>query len=134
MGINTADITVKRQSEGIGRCFGDCKTDTQDRVGTQAGFILRAIQFDEHGIDGFLFVGFPAQQVFSNFSIYILDCFQHSLTVVAIFIAISHFKSFMYAGRCTGGDSSSPIRTILQDVSYFNGGVATRIENFQPFY
>ncbi len=130
VGIHAANIAVQRQAEGIGSGLGDSQAGAQDRVCAQLGFVGGAVQLDHGGIDGLLLESVPAEQGIGDLGVDVFNSLQHAFAQVAAFVAIAHFKRFVHAGGCAGGNGCPAPAAIRQDHFHFNGGVAARIENF----
>ena len=69
MSERAADITIKRQTDRLSRCFGCRQRDAQNRICAQTAFIFRAIQINHGLINGHLIFGIHSDNRIKDFTI-----------------------------------------------------------------
>ena len=130
IGVATTDVTVERQTQGVGSSLGSSQRNTEDSVGTELALGGSAVESQHLVVECALIEHAVALQCGSDNGIHVLNSLQGTLTQIAVLVAIAELESFVLTGRSTRRNGSAAQYTIFQHYVYLNGGVATRVEDF----
>ena len=125
-----AKVTVKRQARLLGRRLGHSHRYGQHGVCPEAGFVLGAIQIDQHLVDEGLLAGIQAHKGLGDFGVDVLHSLQHALAQVAALVAIAQFNGLTRAGGCATGHRGAAHDTAFQQHIALDRGIATAIDHF----
>ncbi|EAP76479.1 probable phosphopyruvate hydratase [Roseovarius nubinhibens ISM] len=129
-GRGAADIAEERLGAEIRGGLGGGERDTEDGVGTEAGFVVGAVELDHRFVDGDLFGGVKAQERVGDLAIDGGDGLEHALAHVAALVAIAAFDRLVGAGGGARGDGGAAHGAVFEDHVDLDGGVAPAVEDF----
>ncbi len=134
LGVESAKILVQGHSKRYCGGFGHSHGDTEDGIGAKAAFVRRSIQLNHGLVDRNLVQCIHAYQFRADFAVDIVDGLANAFAHVSGLFAIPQFDGFVSSSGCAGWDCGPAQRTVFQNHIYFNGGIATGIENFARKY
>ena len=126
----TTQVTIKGELILGGCRAGHCHRNSEDRVCAEAGFIFRAVQFDELLINGTLLRGVHVGESIGNLAVHVFYRLQHALAEIAPVVAIAEFDRFMFTRRSAAGHNGASNRTVRKLYFSFDRRIAARVEHF----
>jgi hypothetical protein len=105
----------------------------QDRVRSQAAFVLGAIERDHVAVDHGLLLGFHAYERWSDFLVDVAHRLARALAEVARLVAIAQFHRFVLAGGCAGRHRRPPPASIGQINVGLDGRIPAAVQNFASY-
>ena len=108
----------------------NCKRDAEDCVGAELRLVRGAVQVKHGLVDRTLVGGLHAQNLGGNFVEDCVDCVEHTLTHVAVLVAVTALVGLKSAGRGARRDGCARKRAILKLYFHLDSGVTTGVENF----
>ena len=128
--VGAADIAIERKRRGLRRGLGHRHRDAEDRIGAEAGFVRRAVEFDHHGVDVALVGRVEAEQLREDLVIDGSDGLEDALAEVTRLVAVAELDRFVSARGGARGDGGAARRAIFQRDFGFDGRVAPAVEDF----
>ena len=98
VGIDSADVAVKRKSTRIGGCFGNCEADAQYRIRTKIGFVRSTVEINHHRIDVFLILCVEINQRVRNRAIDCGDRLKNAFAHVSRHVSVAFLGGFIRSG------------------------------------
>src|SRR5450432_1874619 len=129
MRVRAAEIAEQRQLGRLGSSARDRERDAEDRVGTELRLVGRAVEVDQLCVEKPLLARFVAddlrRDVIDDRAHRVLD----ALAAIA-FVAIAKLDRLERASRCAAGHRGPCDRAVVEKNLDFDGGIASRIEDF----
>jgi hypothetical protein len=127
--LRAADVSPQWKTNSFGRSFRYSKARTEDSVGTEICLIQRAIKLAKDSIDAYLICCIVSSQRLRNRAINSGDSFRNAFATVACLLAVAKFHSLARAGRGSGRDSRTTMRSILQPNLNFDSGITAAVDD-----
>ena len=127
--MRPAEVAVQRQAGAFGGGVGDGHRHTQDRIGTELGLVLRAVQLDHQPVDVFLVACVQAQQLGGELVVDVVHGLLDALALIVVLLAVTQFDGLVLAGARAGGDDGPPDGAVGKVCLDFNGRIAARIQD-----
>ncbi len=128
VGVGAADVLVERHVELDRGGLGDREARAEDRVGTEAGLVVGAVEVDHDPVDQPLVEGVVADQLVGDLVVDEADGGQHALAAEA-FAAVAEFDRLVFAGRRSGGNRGAALRPRIEEDVDLDRRVAPAVEN-----
>ena len=130
IGVATTDVTVERQTQGVGSSLGSSQRNTEDSVGTELTLGGSSVEGQHLVVKSTLIENAVTFEGWSDNGVHIFNSFQGTLTQIAVLVTVAELESLILTSGSTRGNGSAAHYTIFQHYVYLNGGVATRVEDF----
>ena len=124
-------MTIERCSGFFGGRFRHGERHCQDGVGTQAGLVARAIEFDHGVVNARLAGGVPADERITEFAVHVAHGRHHALAAVVLEVVIAQFDRLAGAGRGSRRCGRMPTGARVQNDGRAHSRVAARIQNLE---
>src|SRR5262249_50590573 len=96
--LRAAEIAIERLANAHSAGFGDGERDTENGVGAEASFVLRAIELDHDTIDAALIFSIHAEDGVGDFAVHRFHRVAHAFAEIAVRLAVALFVSLVCAG------------------------------------
>ena len=132
MRLHTAEVAEQRDM--LGTCRRLCAGDGHGKRGVCAedGFVFRAVQRDERGVDGGEVIRVHAAERFVNSTGDIFACLQNALSAVELHVVVAQFMRFKLSGGCAAGRDACADRAAGKPHLRFDGRVSAGIQHLPP--
>jgi len=126
---HAAEVAVELLARLLGSGLGAGQADAEDGVGAEARLVLRAVELDHLGVDGFLLADEHALQLFVEDGVDVVDGLEDAFAEVLALVAVAQFAGFVHARGGSaryGGAAHGALVGVDVD---FHCGVAATVEN-----
>src|SRR6478736_567604 len=131
-GLDATEVAPEGEADHLGCGAGDGHRDAEDGVGAELALVRGAVELDQASVDLGLVEGVETENGWAELLVDVLDGLEHALAEVTLLVFIAQLDGFVRAGRGPAGDRSAADASFRDDFD-FDGGVATRVENFNRF-
>ena len=122
-------VLVSRFSTGRCCCSSNSHRDSENRVCAELLLVRRPIELDHQSVNVALRRSILADDAWSDDFDHVGDRFQNSLAMESLHVPITQLQGFVDSRRCSRGNGSSSLASILSPNIHFYCGVSSRIQN-----
>ena len=127
VGIRTAHVAVERKVTLVRAGFGDRERHTQQGIGAETGFVVRAVERDERVVDQPLIEALEADDRLGDLPVDVRDGPLHTLAAVAV-AAVPKLDGLVGAGAGPARNRRPPPGAREELDLDLDGRVASRVE------
>ena len=103
LSVVAGNVSVERQIHVLSGGFRHGERHRQDGIGTQAGLVAGAIEFDHGAVDARLVSGVAADERIAQLAVYLGHGLRHALATIALGVVVAQLDRFSGAGRGARG-------------------------------
>ena len=126
-GHGAAQITIQRETGFFGLSLGNGERNGQDGVSAELAFVFGAVEFNHGSVDFNLIFGVQTGQSVVDGVVDVGNGFFNAFAAETLFVAVTEFNGFVYAGRSAGRNGCASESTGLQNNIGFNSRISARV-------
>ena len=127
--LKAAEEAIKRDILRLRRRIRCRNRNSKDRIRTELGLVLRAVQIEHRLIDRVDITCLEARKRGSDLFIYILDSLGNSFAAEFRLVAVTQLECLELPRRCPRGRCAAADRTVFENDLRFDRRIAARVDD-----